>query len=60
MKIKKYLVCYCIEHPSGMSFHNVIVECDGNPVSILKCIRGPENGLPYIVNLINFWEIEKS
>lgn len=60
MKIKKYLVCYCIEYSSGMSFYNVIVECDGNPVSILKRIREPESGSPYRVNLINFWEIEKS
>lgn len=54
---KKYLVSYCIEFPSGTSFYNAIVECDGNPVSILECVRASEGGMSYRVNLINFWEI---
>lgn len=56
-KLKKYLVSYCIEFSSGTSFHNTIVECDGNPVSILECVRESEGGMSFIVNLINFWEI---
>lgn len=54
---KKYLVSYCIELPIGTSFYNAIVECDGNPISILECVRASEDGVPYRVNLINFWEI---
>lgn len=56
-ELKKYLVSYCIEFPSGTSFYNAIVECDGNPVSILECVRASESGIPYRVNLINFWKI---
>ena len=56
-KLKKYLVSYCIEFPSDTSFYNAIVECDGNPVSILECVRTSESGMPYRVTLINFWEI---
>ena len=55
--MKKYLVSYCIEFSSGTSFYNAIVECDGNPVSILECVRASEGGMSYRVNLINFWEI---
>lgn len=54
---KKYLVSYCIEFPPYTSFYNAIVECDGNPVSILECVRASEGEMPYRVNLINFWEI---
>lgn len=56
-KLKKYLVSYCIEFPSGTSFHNAIIECDGNPVSILEYIRSSEITTLYRVNLINFWKI---
>lgn len=56
-KLKKYLVSYCIEFSSGTSFYNATVECDGNPFSILECVRVSESGMPYRVNLINFWEI---
>lgn len=58
-KLKKYLVSYCIEFPSGTSFYNAIVECDGNPSSILECVRASESGMPYRVNLINFWKLQK-
>lgn len=55
--MKKYLVSYCIEFPSGTSFYNAIVECNGKPVSILECLRAAQGEEPYRVNLINFWEI---
>ena len=55
--MKKYLVSYCIEFSSCTSFYNAIVECDGNPVSILERLRASEGETPYRVNLINFWEI---
>ena len=58
-KLEKYLVSYCIEFSSSTSFYNVIVECDGNPVSILECVRASESGMPYRVNLINFWKLQK-
>lgn len=56
-KLKKCLVSYCIEFPSSTNFYNAIVECDGNPVSILECVRALDCGMSYRVNLINFWEI---
>jgi hypothetical protein len=58
-ELKKYLVSYCIEFSLGTSFYNAIVECDGNPISILECVRALESEMPYRdrVNLINFWEI---
>lgn len=55
--MKKYLVNYCIEFSSGTSFYNAVVECDGNPVSILECINTSKGEIPYRVNLINFWKI---
>ena len=55
--MKKYLVSYCIEFSSGTSFYNAVVKCDGNPVSILECVKASEIGTSYRVNLINFWEI---
>lgn len=55
--MKKYLVSYTIEFPSGVDFFNAVIECDGNALNILECIRASESGMPYRVNLINFWEI---
>lgn len=56
-KLKKYLVSYCIEFSSGTSFYNRIIECDGNPVSVLESVRALHIPSPYRINLINFWEI---
>lgn len=55
--MKKYLVSYTIEFPSGVSFFNAVIECNGNAFSILECIRASGGGTPYRVNLINFWEV---
>lgn len=54
--MKKYLVSYTMEFATGVSFFNEVVECDGNVLSILRCIR-ESNDYPYKVNLVNFWEI---